>query len=150
ASLVEGTEARFVVPMRRPVALRGTLWLAPASEDARVELRLGGVQVLDVTLTEGWQQVPLELPAAALAAGFNYIEVRQSFAPEPATPREIGATGVVTPLELLLESDARIQGGLARFTVGRAQWEVRTPGVSMQALPPTIAPTVWKTGDERD
>ena len=55
----------------------------------------------------------------------------------------------MTPLEVTLESDARAQGGLARFTVGREQWEVRTPGVSIQTLPPTIAPMVWKTGDER-
>lgn len=149
ASLVEGTEATFVLPMRRPAALRGKLWLAPASPDARVRVRVGGITAVDAALAEGWQVVPIELPAAALAAGLNYVAVEQSFAAEVPEPRTIGSTGAVITLEVTLESDARARDRTTRATVGRASWDLGAPGVHMLTLPPVAPPRTWKTADAR-
>src|SRR5690606_29342457 len=113
ASLVEGAEAVFVVPLRRPAPLRASLWLAPASPGAHVVLELGGTVVLDARLREGWQELEFVVPAAALAAGFNYVKVRQSFAAEPVLAQEVGSTGLLTALEVTLTSDAGREGGLA-------------------------------------
>lgn len=78
ACLSEATGARFVLPLRRPVALRGRLQLAATGPGASLRLAVGGVPVLTTEVAEGWRSYDLEVPAAALVAGFNYVTVTQT------------------------------------------------------------------------
>lgn len=149
ASMVEGTAATFALPMRRPAALRGTLRVAPAAPGTRIAVRVNGVTVVDVELSEGWQTVPIALPAEALRTGINIAEVEQSLPVVAPEMREIGTTGVRTPLEVTIESDARSRGGKTRIAVGRASWELSAPGIYALTLPPVTPPRRWKTHEGR-
>ena len=78
ASLAEGTDARFVLPLRRPLPLRAHLQLAATGPGAALEIAVGGVAVLTATVEEAWKTHEFTIPAEALAAGFNYVTVTQT------------------------------------------------------------------------
>lgn len=82
ASLVEGTDARFVVPMRRQIPLQARLRLAPSGPGASVSIELRGEVVFASELAEGWNSYDFEIPEHAVRPGFNFARVSQTL---PAT-----------------------------------------------------------------
>jgi hypothetical protein len=84
ASVVAGTAARFVLPMRRGERLQARLRLAAVAAPARVEISIAGVPVFAAEVERIWRDHRFEIPAAALGPGFNFAEVRQTGAGVPA------------------------------------------------------------------
>lgn len=94
----------------RDVTLR--LAVAPLTYDAapvqRVSILVNGVSVLrDQPLAPGWQTVEVAVPAAATRRGPNRIRLQFAWAhsprtafPDPGSRAVIGATGVVSPVNL--------------------------------------------------
>jgi len=80
ASLVEGTDARLVLPLRKSQRLRARLRLAAIDPGASLRISIGGVEVFTAEVAAGWHSYDFEVPAQALSAGFNWADATQSSA----------------------------------------------------------------------
>ena len=109
-------EAELYLPLAEPTAATLRLAIAPLSyEGARaqaVSISVNGVPVLENRgLTPGWQTVDAAVPLAAPRRGPNRVRLtftwaespRQVF-PDPTSRAVIGATGVVSPVNLDVHS----------------------------------------------
>ncbi len=106
------TTADLYLPLAGPRAATLRLAIAPLSYDGApaqtVSLSVNGVPVLrDRTLAPGWQTVEAAVPASAARRGPNRVRLTFAWAaspraafPDPASRAVIGATGVVSPVNL--------------------------------------------------
>ncbi len=112
ASWATGTDADLYLPLdgSRDAALR--LAIAPLTYDGApaqsVSISVNGVPVLrDHALAPGWQMVEAVVPASAARRGPNRVRLAFAWAasprvafPDPGSRAVIGATGVVSPVNL--------------------------------------------------
>jgi hypothetical protein len=80
ASLVEGTGARFVLPLREGRPLQARVKLAATGGPATLRIEVGGIAVFAAEVGADWNAYDFEIPAQALAAGFNWADATQSSA----------------------------------------------------------------------
>ncbi len=123
ANWATAPQATLFFPVRGPGERRLSLHIAPFSYPGmppqQLSLALNGQPVGgSYPLAEGWQQLDVLLPEAALAQGLNRLTLQfaHTARPREVLPpnRAIGGTGVETPVDIELNSGAEF----AFITVG--------------------------------
>jgi hypothetical protein len=69
-----------VLPLREGQRLAARVRLAAVEEPALLRIAIGGVEVFAAEVATGWHAYDFEIPARALAAGFNWADATQSSA----------------------------------------------------------------------
>jgi hypothetical protein len=140
---VEGDDARFVIPLRRPMDLAATFRLRPAIPGTRVIVDIGGLVVLDQMLAEGWQDHSVALQRQWLVGGMNHAQVRQQVPRTGPGRHRVGGTDVVLPLEMVATSAGKRAGSHARFRIGREEIAVRGRGLAAVTVDPKSGEYAW-------
>lgn len=112
ANWIVGETGRLFFPARevrdRTLVLRALPFPYPSAPVQRLTVLVNGRAIGTMDLDEGWQEYRVSLPATAIRAGLNEVRLAPAYRVRPRDvlpPRfAIGATGVNSPVDLLVQS----------------------------------------------
>lgn len=114
---VQRQDARLFLPLRAGAAWRVTLRAMASGSGQTLRMRLNGQALPEIAVDEGWQDVTVDLPAAAVREGLNEITVGYGRAFGLVSGATIGKTGVASPVNVVARSAGQEAGDYAHIYV---------------------------------